>query len=150
MPNAGRIPTIQEPADPVLRAIYRVRQTDLTLLEQMALLALGRLLRKGPLQLGATLVSRLLNVSVGTAENVLSSLKRAGFITSNGKFSRRSHTRATRGLTAKGRRVATGKRSLANGMDLNHRARVVAIPGTVQVMRPSGVLSCVRFHFVSR
>ena len=65
---ACRIPTIQEPVDPVLRAIHRVRGTDLTLLEQMALLALGRLLRKGPCQLGATLVSRLLGlVEVETA-----------------------------------------------------------------------------------
>ena len=30
MAKAGRIPTIQEPADEVLRAIYRVRGTDLS------------------------------------------------------------------------------------------------------------------------
>lgn len=122
------IPTLQEPANPVLRAIHRVRGTELTPLEQLTLLALGQFLHGGERQLGAALVAGLLRIPVGTANNILSTLRRAGFITSDGKFSRRYHTRATRGLTAKGRRVATGGRSSANERQDAHQPVSVNTP----------------------
>lgn len=90
------------PRDPFLRAIWQVRsKTDLTPLQQMALLTLWRYLGDKERQIGAVLLAELLGVPVGTAKNIFSQLQRAGYLASDGKFSRRFHKRATRRLTNK-------------------------------------------------
>ena len=99
----GRTPTIQAPNDPLLRAIWRVRRTELSPTEQLALLALGRVLNNGAREIGASLLAGLLDVPVGSAKNILTTLRAKGFITSDGTFSRQHHRRAARSLTAKGR-----------------------------------------------
>ena len=114
--RTGHIPVIQPPKDPLLRAIWRVRCADLSPTEQLALLALGRVLKNGAREIGASLLAALLNIPVGTAKNILTTLRAKGFITSDGTFSRQHHRRATRSLTAKGRaslgqgRSSTGDR----------------------------------------
>ncbi len=102
---ACRIPTIQEPADPVLRAMYRLRGTDLAPLEQTGLFVLGRLLHNGKREIGAALIAALLRVSVASANNVLSALRVRKLIGSDGKYATERSARATRWLTPKGRRL---------------------------------------------
>ena len=93
---------IQPPRDPYLRAIWKVRQVDeLTPTQQLALLALWRLLRNGPKQIGAGLLAALIGVSVSTAKDIFSALQRKGYIKSNGKFRTGRQDRATRELTGK-------------------------------------------------
>ena len=105
MAKAGRIPTIQEPADPVLRAIYRLRDTDLSPLEQTGFLVLSRLLHDGKREIGAALLAAVLRISVGSANNVLSTLRAHNLIGSDGKYVTKRSGRAARWLTMKGRRI---------------------------------------------
>ena len=97
--GSGR--SIQPPKDPFLRAVWWVRRQGLSVSEQMALLALWRILRKGPRQIGAGLLASVLHVSVGTAKNLFCSLQRKGYLWSSGKFQRGRQGRATRRLTGK-------------------------------------------------
>lgn len=96
------VPKIQPPRDPFLRAVWRVRQADdLTPTQQLALLALWRLLQSGPKQIGAGLLARLIGVSISTAKDIFSALQRNGYIKSNGKFRAGRQDRATRELTGR-------------------------------------------------
>ena len=93
---------LQPPRDPVLRAIWKVRQADdLTPTQQLALLSLWRLLHSGPKQIGAGLLAALIGVSKGGGKNIFSVLQQKGYIKSNGKFRDGRQDRAWRELTGK-------------------------------------------------
>lgn len=92
---------MKPPRDPFLRAIWLVRDTDLSPREQLALLALWRYLGGQEKKIGAALLADLMRVSVGTAKNLFSALQRTGYLASDGTFARRFHRRATRNLTNK-------------------------------------------------
>lgn len=98
MAKTGRIPTIQEPADPALRSIHCVRGTDLPPLQQLAMLAWG------PREVSSSLLAGLVRVPVGPAKNVLTRLRALGLIESDGTFSRTHLARGRGGSGAAPRR----------------------------------------------
>ena len=90
------------PEDPYLRAVWKVRQAkDLSSTQQLALLALWRLLRRKPKKIGAGLLAQLIGLEKGTAKNIFSVLQQRGYIKSDGRYRSGRQERALRELTGK-------------------------------------------------
>ena len=118
---------MKPPRDPFLRAIWQVSQTDLTPIQKLALLAVWRYLggKAGPI--GAALLRDLIGVSLGTAKNIFSALQRAGYLSSDGRFTPRHHKRATRGLTKK-LRLPTKPGGKGRSSDSDRRRSLISDP----------------------
>ena len=118
--TAGQGRSFTAPADPMLRAVYRVCQCDdLTPSERLALLALWRYFGGKRKQAGPGLLAGLLSVHREVAKTLLRRLQEKGYVGSDGKCGGVSRKGATRWLTRKAKLPRSKQRG--TGVPDGHR-----------------------------